>query len=226
MRARFGLLATAAWLLLLAAWCGHASATAVIGSFGGFLSEFDPGPVFSDFAAVSGGFTYDTDKAAVSTFFSPDSITYLVEDASLSADIGGLHFDDGIGPFLIHVHGGPLGTDFGMRPVPDGRSGADATIPGSAIRLNLLGTDGGTLPDASLPTTSFDVHLIDQPFGFVDFPPDVHQDGLTIFFLTDLTIRTVDVDEPSSLLLLLLPLLGLVGLSRRYAGGGGGLLAG
>lgn len=219
MRARFGLLTKAAWLLLLAAWSGPASATAVIGAFSGFLSEFNPGPVFSDSANVSGSFTYDTDKAVVSTVFSPDNITYLVQDASLSADIGGLHFDDGTGPFLIHVDGGALGTDFGMRPVPDGRSGADASIPGSSIRLNLLGTDGGTLPDASLPTTSFDVHLIDQPFGFVTFPPAVQQTGLTIFFLTDLSISTVDVDEPSSLLLLPLPLLALVGLSRRSAAG-------
>jgi hypothetical protein len=212
MRAHFGLLATAS-LVLLTLGAGAADATMVVGSFGGFMLEFNPGPVFNDpTPPVSGSFTYDTSEAVVSTAFTPDNITYLVQDASLSVDIGALHFDDGIGPFLIHVHGGPLGTDFGIQPDPAGRSGADATIPGSSVRLNLLGTDGGVIPDGSLPTTSFDVHLIDQPFGFVDLPPATGQSGLNIFFVTDLSIHTVDVDEPSSLLLLGLPLLALIGL--------------
>jgi hypothetical protein len=194
----------------------------VVGSFSGFMSEFNPGPVFNNPGPVSGSFSYDTDKAVTTAQFFGHISQYLVSDATLSVDIGGLHFDDGVGSYQITVSGGDLGTDFGMRPSPDGRSGSDNTIPGSWIRLNLLGTDGGTLPDDSLPTTTFDVHLIDQPFGFVTLPPGTGQSGLNIFFVTDLSIRMVDVDEPSPLLLLGLPLLALIGLSRR----GGSVAAG
>jgi hypothetical protein len=215
MMARIGLFASLLCMLLLGV-AAPAAATPVIGTFSGFLSEIGDtaAQFFTDQESVSGSFTYDTDKA-IATLLPLDHADYLVSDATLSVDIGAIHIDDGIGPFLISIHGGALGTLFGMLPDPAPRSGSDNTIPGTWIRLNLLGTDGGVLPDASLPTTSFDVHLIDQPFGFVNFPPG--STGLTIFFLTDLTIRTVGVDEPSPLWLLGAPLLGLMLLRRRAA---------